>query len=357
MSDDRWMKRVLVLARKGTGKVHPNPLVGALVLKDDRVIGSGFHRAFGDAHAEVNALREAGPLARGATLVVNLEPCCFHGKTPACTDLILKSGIRRVVIGMQDPDGRVHGRGIQILRNAGLDLKVGVLESLCRDLNAPFIKSIEKGESWVTLKMAQTLDGRIASADGSSRWITGIPSRTTVHRIRSRHDAILVGVNTIIRDDPCLTVRHGRQRTVNRIILDGEGKTPSNSRALVQPGETVIAVSESTDSSFCRKLERKGAIIWRFAAKGNRIDIHEILKKCAGRGWLSVMVEGGSDVFTQFIQADAFDKAVIFITPRWMGQGLPAIDMPGIVNPNEALAFRTHQWRRRGDDIMLTGWM
>jgi len=357
MSDERWMKRALALARKGRGRVHPNPLVGALVLRQERIVGSGFHHAFGEAHAEVNAIHEAGSLAQGATLVVNLEPCCFHGKTPACTDLILKSGIKRVVIGMQDPHMRVHGRSIQILKNAGLDLKVGVLEPLCRELNAPFIKYVEKGESHVTLKMAQTLDGRIASADGSSRWITGMPSRTTVHKMRSEHDAILVGVNTVIRDNPSLTVRHVRPHTVNRIILDGEGKTTSDCRVLYQPGDTVIAVSENADADRCRNLEKKGATVWRFPAEKNRIDIHEILKKCAERGWLSLMVEGGTDVFTQFIKAGASDKVVVFIAPRWMGQGLPVIDMPGIENPNEALAFRIHQWRRRGDDIMLTGWM
>src|SRR5262245_9206127 len=225
-TDWPWMQRALALAERGRGFVEPNPLVGAVVVRDGRGVGEGWHQRFGKAHAEVHALTAAGELARDATLYVTLEPCCHHGKTPPCTDAILEAGIRRAVVAMLDPFPQVSGQGAAILRAAGIGVEVGDCEPEARRLNAPYLKLLATGRPYVHAKWAMSLDGRIATRTGDSKWISSDASRARVHELRGRMDAIVVGIGTVLADDPLLTARPPGQRTLTRIVLDSHGRTP-----------------------------------------------------------------------------------------------------------------------------------
>ena len=232
MPDKSYMKRALYLARHGMGKTSPNPMVGAAIVKSDRVIGEGYYRRFGGKHAEVNAIENAEEDIGGATMYVTLEPCCHYGQTPPCTDAIITSKIGKVVIGMLDPDKRVSGRSVEILREHGIECTVGVLEDECRSLNEAYIKHRSTGLPFVTVKFAQTLDGRIASSTGHSRWISSPASRKLGHRLRTRHDAVLVGIGTVVKDNPQLTVRLVRGRNPSRIVLDSSLRIASDAIVL-----------------------------------------------------------------------------------------------------------------------------
>ena len=295
MNDDvRYMKRALALAKRGVGRTSPNPAVGCVIVRDGAIVGSGWHKKAGTPHAEVHALQMAGDLARGAQVYVTLEPCCHTGKTPPCSQALIRAGVSRVVIGMGDPNPRVSGGGITELRAAGIDITCGVLEEQCRQINLPFIKQITTGLPYVTYKCAMTLDGKIATCTGASRWISGEESRTYVHRMRARSDAVMVGVDTVIADDPELTVRHVRGHNPLRVVVDSRLRTPESVRVLTdtKAAGTLIATVESNPRVHLRYL-KQGAIVLACREDHGRVSMEDLLFKLGGMGIQSVLLEGG----------------------------------------------------------------
>jgi diaminohydroxyphosphoribosylaminopyrimidine deaminase/5-amino-6-(5-phosphoribosylamino)uracil reductase len=357
--DQLRMLECLRLAEKGAGYVSPNPLVGAVVVRDGKVVGRGYHRRFGGPHAEVYALRQAGSKSRGATLYVNLEPCCHYGKTPPCTELIIRSGIERVVVGMKDPNPLVHGKGIQGLRSKGIKVDVGILQEECRKLNEIFVKYITTGLPFVSLKIAQTLDGKIADAHGRSQWITNEHSRAVVHALRARYDAVLIGANTVKRDNPHLTVRFTKGRNPFRIVLDGRLTVPSKSAIFSDKfcKKTILVTSEKSladKSSLLQRLSRKGVrVILLERREESLLDVKTILRILALENISSVLVEGGAKTFGQFVRAGLVDKYFIFIAPKAFGEGLSAYDYFPFVGINRNPAMHVvSSWNLHGD-IMI----
>ena len=359
MDDRFFMQRVLRLARRGTGRVSPNPRVGALVVKRGRVLAEGYHAYFGGPHAEVVALSKIDEDERkGATLYVNLEPCVHHGKTPPCTELIIRSRLRRVVVGAVDPNPLVREKGIQKLLEAGIEVQVGVRKEECIKLNKAYFKYITQEKPFITLKIAQTLDGKIATADGISRWITSEASRRFVHRMRRESDAVLVGVNTVIADDPELTVRWGYGTGVRRIVLDSRLRIPEEARVLHHPDpeKTIVATTPQAASEKIQMLRQNGVSVWVLDAdEEGRVDLSALWKKMAQEGMASVLVEGGKVVFTSILRDGEADRIVVFIAPKLFGKGISAFGDLGVRVPDGAMTFREIVWRRRGVDMVLEG--
>ncbi len=364
MDNEYFMRRVLRLARRGIGKVHPNPAVGCVLVRRGKIISEGFHEKYGGPHAEVNALAKAETgLFQDCTLYVNLEPCSHYGKTPPCTQAIVRSGIRNVVVGCKDPNPLVNGRGIRTLRRSGITVTEGVLEPECRSLNESFFHFMEHGRPFVTLKAAQTLDGRVATAGGESRWISNAGSREWVHRLRSEQDAILVGVRTVLRDDPALTVRDrsGKRRpgfAPLRIVLDPDLKIPFNSRLVraADPDRTVVIAGPGAPAGRRLRLRELGVQVWTFkTGPDGRFRFRSILNRCAGKGILSILLEGGPDTWTSALSAGCADRWIGFIAPRLMGKGTPVLGDLGITGLNQLIRFERCAWRRSGEDILFIG--
>lgn len=356
MTDNDYIKRTIKLARKGIGYVNPNPMVGSLIVKYGEVVGEGYHQSFGKAHAEIIALRNAGEKARGATLYVNLEPCCHYGKTPPCTDAIIKAGIKRVVVGMVDPNPLVNQRGVEILKQHQIDIITGVEESACKELNSAFIKYITTGMPYVTLKIAQSLDGRIATATGNSQWITSHQARIAAHRLRSESDAIIVGIGTVLADDPQLTVRHVKGRNPMRIVLDSRLRIPVESQLLSdeQVHKTVIATT-SNDCSKIDRIKEKGAHAWEIEpGKNGNVSIPSLLKKLAQARMSSVMVEGGAAVYTSFLKAKMVDRIVFALAPKIIGAGKDAIGDLEIVDVDNCIKLINVKTKKLGPDILVS---
>ncbi len=349
------MRLTLNLARKGEGKTSPNPLVGAVVVKNGKIIGRGFHRRFGQAHAEANALEACADEARNGTLYVNLEPCCHYGKTPPCTEVIIKSGIAKVVCATPDPNPQVNGRGIKTLREGGVQVDLGVLEEEAKRLNEIYFKFVTKRIPFVILKVAQTLDGKIATKLGDSKWITQTDSREFVHSLRSRVDAVLVGANTIRRDDPELTIHNARGENPMRIILDSSGKISSHSRVIKENrnGKTIIATcNQKTKEKFREKVE-----IWKVKKDRDAgVDLRQLLKRAGENQITSLLVEGGSKVFTSFLRAKLVDKIYCFLSPKISGKGLDSFGDLGIRKISDSVALRNCEIKRFGGDLLVVGY-
>jgi diaminohydroxyphosphoribosylaminopyrimidine deaminase/5-amino-6-(5-phosphoribosylamino)uracil reductase len=351
------MRRALRLARRAMGTASPNPCVGAVVVKDGVILGQGYHRRPGEEHAEVLALRQAGRQARGATLYVNLEPCCFQGRTPPCTEEILRTGITRVVCAQEDPNPRVSGRGLARLRTAGLEVTAGVLESQARTVNEAYNKHISTGLPFVTVKIAQTLDGRIATRDGDSRWITSMSSRRLVHRLRSQLDAVLVGSGTVRCDDPLLNVRHVRGRDPVKVVLDSRLRTPLKAR-LWSAGRTIVATREGHQKRRILSYRDRGAEVWEFPPDADgRVDFAQCIRRLGREDIASVLVEGGRKVFTTALKSGLTDKLVICVSPRLLGDGKNAVGDLEIRRVAEALPVHRMKVRRLGPDVLITGRM
>ncbi len=368
-SDDHWMKRCLELATRGAGRVSPNPLVGAvLVAADGTVLGEGYHERFGGPHAEPNAIRAAENAVgldalRAATLYVNLEPCSHHGKTPPCADLIIRKGIPRVVVGMIDPFPQVAGEGMRRLRAAGLEVRTGVLESACHRLNEAFVHHVETGRPLVLLKIAQTLDGRVASATGDSRWVSGEASRKLVHQWRSEVDAVLVGAATAERDDPALTVRTHAGRQPTRVVLDRDGSLSPALKLFSDAfaAHTIAVVSESVRPTYEEALSDKGGRVRRLPLREGRMDLNAVLEMLGREGGSehrpaqSLLVEAGPRLATSFVRSDLVDRLLLFIAPKIIGDGPSAVTLPGTDLMADARRFAGHTWTPVGDDILFTG--
>jgi diaminohydroxyphosphoribosylaminopyrimidine deaminase/5-amino-6-(5-phosphoribosylamino)uracil reductase len=318
--DSFWMRRALAEAERGRGAVEPNPLVGAAIVQAGRAVGVGHHARFGGPHAEVVALEAAGALAEGATLYVTLEPCCHHGKTPPCTEAIIRARIRRVVAAITDPFPRVSGGGFAQLRNAGLEVHSGVLETEARRLNAPYLKLLATRQPYVIAKWAMTLDGKTATAPGDSRWISGPRARALVHELRGRMDAIAVGIGTVLADDPQLTARPSGPRTAARVVLDSAARLPPRSQ-LVRSARQIpvwVAVTERADTKRLAILTASGCEILMFTGSG-QVPIVPLLEELGRRGVTNLLVEGGGTVMGAFFDAHQVDAVDIYIAPLFVG--------------------------------------
>ncbi len=357
--DDRfYIKKALRLAKKGAGKVSPNPLVGSVIVKDGKIVGEGYHSCFGQAHAEVVAIAAAGEQAKSATLYVNLEPCCHWGKTPPCTDAIIKAGIKRVVVGMVDPNPLVNQQGIKILADNGIEVTTGVEQQACAKLNKVFIKFITQKLPYVTLKIAQSIDGRIATANGHSQWITSDAARKFAHRLRANAEVVVVGVQTVINDNPQLTVRMVRGKNPLRLVLDSTLRIPITSHLLTDSftNKTIIATTTSADSQKIQQIKNAGAHIWQIDAdENNQISIPALLKKIAQAGLSSVLVEGGAEVTTSFLQKKMADEIVIAVAPKILGAGIEAIGHLGIQSVDQALSLEPVKYKFAGSDLIISG--
>jgi len=328
--DRHYMKMALELAARARGRTSPNPMVGAVLVKDNRIVGQGYHARAGTPHAEVLALAEAGNEARGATLYVTLEPCCHHGRTGPCTEAVIAAGVARVVIAMRDPNPLVSGGGIRRLRDAGVEVVTGVMEEEALELNEVFIKYITTGLPFVTAKAAMSLDGKIATHSGKSKWITGPEARAYGHCLRDWHDAILVGIGTVQADNPSLTTRlaAGGGRDPVRIILDSMARTPLDAIVVTQHSEapTIIAATAGAPPERLEALRRAGAEVL-VVNEGTRVDLKELVKILGKREITSLLIEGGAEVHGSAFAAEIVDKVVWFIAPKIIG----GRDAPGPV--------------------------
>ncbi len=353
--DAKHMKRALALARKGVGRTSPNPVVGCVIVKDGNVIGEGWHRRAGGPHAEVFALEQAGEAARGADVYVTLEPCSHTGQTPPCCDALIRAGVKRVVAGMVDPNPLVKGTGLDKLRKAGIETACGLLENECRAINRAFIKHITTGLPFVTCKCAMTLDGNIATITGDSRWISCEESRRHAHRMRASNDAIMVGVDTIIIDNPQLTVRHVRGSNPLRVIVDTHLRTPESVGVI--EGEsakmTVIATTESNPKVHLR-YTRQGATILVCKEYDGRVSMPDLLQKLGKMGIQSILLEGGSRLAGDMLKNSMIDEFVFFIAPRILGSdGFAPFALHGITSINNTFKLSYGNVSRTGRDLIV----
>lgn len=352
------MTAALIEAARGRGAVEPNPMVGAVIVKEGRLVAAGHHRRFGGPHAEVDALDAAGEAARGATLYVTLEPCCHHGKTPPCTDAILRAGVARVVAAHRDPFPKVAGGGVARLREAGLDVTVGVGLEAAAALNAPYLKRLVTGVPYVTAKWAMTLDGKTAVAGGDSRWISSPESRRLVHEVRGRMDAILVGLGTAIADDPQLTARPAGPRTPTRIVLDSRCRLPIDSTLVRTAREVptlVVAGARATVEAMDR-LRGLGCEVLALP-DAERPAVAELLAELGRRGMTNLLVEGGGIVMGEFFQAGEVDEVDVFVAPLVEGGNHPrtAVRGRGCSSMDHALRLREIRTTSIGDDVRIRG--
>ena len=376
---ERWMRRCLALARRGAGRTSPNPMVGAVVArapgerrKEPRPLGEGWHRAAGRPHAEAEAIRAAeeahGSAAlRQATLYVNLEPCAHHGRTPPCADLILRKGIPRVVVGGRDPHAEAAG-GIERLREEGVDVAVGVLGNACRRLNEAFACRVERGRPLVTLKQAQTLDGRVATRGGESRWISGEAARTRVHRWRRQVDAVLVGRGTAASDDPRLTVRHvdlsEEEEQPRRLVLDRTGELAPSLRLFsdAHAARTTAVVGAGRPvPPYAGALRRAGGRLWRVTETGGHLDLGALLGRLGAppddeSPVQSLLVEAGPGLATALVRRDLVDRYGLFVAPRLLGTGTPAVGDRDAEAMADTLDFAEHTWETVGPDVLFKGY-
>ena len=353
MNDEFYMRRALRLARRAIGRTSPNPMVGAVLVKDGKIISEGYHKRAGEPHAEAIAIKRAMPYEaeslNGATLYVSLEPCCHTEKrTPPCTKAIINAGIKRVVIAHLDPNPKVSGRGVEELRRAGIEVVSGVLEKEATLLNEAYIKYIKTGMPFVILKTAMSLDGKIATAKGESKWITGQRARLLVHRLRSRVDAVLTAIGTVKADDPELTsrIRHGKDPI--RIVIDPEFETPKNSKILKTPPRTIIVTKKEVDLKGVEFIRYKG-----------RLDLQALMKELAKMEIMSIMVEGGSSLSAHCLEEGIVDKVMFFIAPKIIGgkNSYPAIGGSGVKTLSEAYKIRDMRARHIGEDILIEGYI
>lgn len=351
IDENAAMQRALQLAAQAEGHVEPNPMVGCVVVRDGQIVGEGCHERFGEAHAEVNALRAAGEAARGATLVVTLEPCCHTGKTPPCSQAVIKAGIARVVVAMRDPFPKVDGGGIAALKAAGIKCQVGVGETEARQLIAPYLKRVTTGQPWVIAKWAMTLDGKIATHTGSSQWISGPESRAKVHALRGRVDAILVGAGTLAADDPRLTARPKGPRTALRIVVAGDRPLPLN-RQLWQSreeGPVLVAIGEGYPSADEAHLQDLGI-------ETLRCGIPSLLDELGNREITNLLVEGGGKLLGTMFDQDLIDEVWAFVAPKIVG-GVAASPVAGVgvAEIDAAFEYATVVHETCGADLLIRG--
>lgn len=360
MSDDLgMMTRALELAARGRGRVEPNPMVGAVVSAGDEMAGEGFHERFGGPHAEINALGQAGARARGATLYVTLEPCCHFGKTPPCTRAVIQAGIRRVVMAMEDPFPSVAGNGRRELEAAGIHVTTGVLEDKARALNAPYLKLRTRGIPYFTAKWAMTLDGKTATRTGDSRWVSGESSRHYVHELRSLSDAVLVGLGTVLADDPELTARIPDGRNPRRIVVDSRARLPLDCRLVRTRDQAplTVAVTEEADAARVAKLEAAGLEVLKLPARQGRVDLDALAGALGKTELTNVLSEAGARLTAGLFQTHLIDRVVVFIAPKLVGgtEAPSPLAGLGIDRMSGAVLVDNLELRTLDQDVVIEG--
>lgn len=356
--DEQMMRRAIELARNATGRTSPNPLVGAVVVREGRIVAEGWHRKAGTPHAEVHALNMAGELAKGATVYVSLEPCAHYGRTGPCAKALVEAGVSRVVIAMTDPNPKVAGKGIEILKKAGVEVVTGVLEKEAKELNEVFLKWITTGKPFVALKTAMSLDGKIATASGESQWITNEKSRYEGHRLRDIYDGILVGINTVLQDNPSLTTRLREYQGQNpvRIVLDSQARLPLDSKLATDgAARTIVAVSAKAPADRVESLKKAGLEI--LTAGTDMVDAAELMHQLGAMGITSVLVEGGGRVNFSLLEAGLVDRVYAFVAPKLIGgsKALTPVEGTGFDKLSQAVELVDIKTRLLGDDVMITG--
>ena len=360
----RYMGMALRLARRGIGSVEPNPAVGAVIVKANQIVGKGRHKKFGGPHAEINALEDCKTLGvnpRGAAMYVTLEPCSHQGKTGPCTQAIIEAGLAKVFVAMIDPSEHAKGKGVEQLRDAGIEVQTGICETEARLLNAPFIKFAVTGRCWVTLKWAQSIDGKVATAEPSgSGWISGEQSRKDVHKLRRRAQAILVGVNTVIADDPLLTPRPSKGKKLIRIVLDNNLRIRLDCKLIKTAGKSPVLIYTREDivranPEIAAKITKKGAEVLAYPDTQGRSNLYFLLDELSKRGIAQLLVEGGPRVLTSFLKEGLADEIVVYIAPKILGaQG--SVDITGpMAELTQAVGLHYVDIERFGDDVRLTG--
>lgn len=354
MIDVDYMRMALCLAEKGRETVHPNPMVGAVVVQGGQIIGEGYHVAPGQPHAEVFALEKLVKGTPGVTIYVTLEPCSHIGRTLPCAELLIQKGVSRVVCASVDPDSRVSGSGISLLKKAGVRVEVGLLEEEARCLNEAYFKHRTQGLPFVTLKLAETLDGRIATECGDSKWITSRASRTRVHLLRSQADAILVGSRTLGNDDPSLSVRYVQGRNPAKIVLDSHLQISSFAKIL-KGASLIVAAIQGVSESRIREVEEAGARVWLFPEDNGRPRLQEVLEKAATEGWIHILIEGGGEVSASALREGLVDRVAFFIAPKVFGSGVSAVGDLGVSDIADAVCLEEIEIEQIGDDILYMG--
>lgn len=372
MNDEFYIRRTLKLASKAEGTTSPNPLVGAIIVKDGKIISEDFHKIPGTPHAEVLAIKKAGDKAKGSTLYVNLEPCCHTEKrTPPCTKAIINAGIKEVIIAMKDPNPKVSGKGIQELQKAGIGVKCGILEDEAKSLNEFYVKHITTGKPFVILKIAMTLDGKIATPEGESKWITGEKARKLVHRLRSKVDAVMTAIGTIKADDPLLTSRIKRGKNPKRIVIDPELDIPFNAKILRTPPDTLIVTKKSSkkklnDLSMNNIISREEKIkmlseknIQFIEYKGEKLDLNLLMEILGKMNISSLLIEGGSSLNAHALEDCIVDKVMFFIAPIIIGgrESFPAVGGKSFRRLAEAYKIKNTKIMRIGEDFLITGYL
>ncbi|MBI9035891.1 MAG: bifunctional diaminohydroxyphosphoribosylaminopyrimidine deaminase/5-amino-6-(5-phosphoribosylamino)uracil reductase RibD [Bacteroidales bacterium] len=360
--DVRFMKHSLALAEKGLGFVNPNPLVGAVIVKDGRIIGEGYHECFGEAHAEINAIRNCRESLEGSTIYVTLEPCSHFGKTPPCSLAIIENKFKKVVIAMSDPNPLVAGRGIAMMQEKGIEVFCGLLEQEAKKINEVFIKYITNKKPFVALKTAMSLDGKIAAHTGDSKWISNEISRNFVHELRNRYAGIMVGADTVIADDPSLTCRVVGQETRNpvRIVVDSTLRMPENSQILnVTDARTVIAVTERADKKKVNSFRERGVEILEVKAISGKVDLEDLMIHLGEMNIDGILLEGGGTLNFSALQSGIVDKVYSFIAPKFIG-GIHAktpVEGLGVEKVSNAFELDQIQCEQMDNDILITGYI
>jgi diaminohydroxyphosphoribosylaminopyrimidine deaminase / 5-amino-6-(5-phosphoribosylamino)uracil reductase len=352
MEDEFYMKMAMKLAKRGQGRTSPNPMVGAVVVKNGEIVGKGYHKRYGEPHAEGNALKKAGENSKGATLYVNLEPCCIYGHTPPCTETIIKSGINKVVCSTADPNPKVKGKGIKKLKQAKIEVKTGVLKAEAEKLNEAYFKFMKTGLPLVILKVAQTIDGKIATKSGDSKWITSEDARKFVHQLRSQVDAVLIGANTAIKDNPDLTIHNQKGENPKRIILDSYCRISPQLKLIKnnKDGKTIVGTVDSK-----KKLPVE---VWRIKKdKEGKVDLLGLLKKAKEKNITSILVEGGSEVFTSLLKSNLVDKIYCFISPKILGEGKSSFGDLGIIKVSDSICLKDAEIRKFSNDLLISGYL
>lgn len=358
-----YMQRALALAERAQGRTSPNPAVGAVIARDGVVVGEGSTQPPGQAHAEIMALAQAGEAARGADLYVTLEPCAFHGRTPPCTDAIIAAGIARVSIGVLDPHPQVNGHGVARLRAAGIAVDVGVKAAQARRCHEAYLHSARTGLPFVMLKMAMSADGKAAARDSESKYLTSQAALTYVHELRDRSDAIVVGVGTVLADDPRLTTRLARPDVHHprRFILDSRGRTPLSARVLCPdlPGETTLVTTDAAPAARLQQFRARGATVWPLPSREGRIDLADFLRRLHGEGIRSVLLEGGPTLAAAFLHQNHVQKFLLFVAPLLVGNddAPPLLAGQGAAALTASQRFHFSSVKRIGPDVLLTAYL
>jgi len=349
------MDLTLKLAEKGRGLTSPNPMVACIVVKRSRIVGKGYHKKAGEDHAEVIALNDAGKKAVNSTIYVNLEPCSHWGKTPPCTEKIVEAGVREVIIAMKDPNPLVDG--FRELKFRGIKTKIGILEKEAKKLNEAYIKYMKTKRPFVAIKVAMSLDGRIATATGDSKYITSKEARTYVHQLRTEVDAVMIGLNTVLRDNPELTPRLFKGKDPMKIVVDSSLKIPKNCNLMKEPGKLIIATTNKASKKDILRLQQKGVNVIVAKSQKGMVDLQDLMKQIGKHGIMSVMIEGGSELNSSAIKAGVVDKIIIFAAPKIIGNGLGAIGNLGIKKIDKAIDLKNPVTRKIGNDMLIEAYI